>query len=65
MTIKQWTLAAIVGTVILTGCTKKPPPPPPPEPVAPIVETAPEPEVAAPAVDTVAERRARIEARMG
>ena len=65
MTFKQWTLAAIVGAAILSGCTKKPPPPPPPEPTPPAVETpAPAPEPVAPAIAAAAERRARIEARM-
>src|SRR5690606_35079345 len=65
MNFKNWALAAIVGGAMLAGCSKKPPPPPPPEPAPPVVEAEPAPApMPEPAVDTVAERRARIEARV-
>jgi len=63
MNQRHLALVAALGVAFIVGCSKKPPPPPPPEPAPPAVSTpAPEPE---PQVDTVAERRARIEARMG
>jgi peptidoglycan-associated lipoprotein len=68
MNFKKMTLAAMVGAALLAGCAKKPPPPPPSEPPPPAVEApvpAPEPVVQAPVVVEAAERRARIEARMG
>src|SRR5690606_31098467 len=61
---RSLTLAAALGVAFIVGCSKKPPPPPPPEPTPPPV-TAPAPTPPAPQVDTAAERRARIEARMG
>lgn len=65
MNKKHLALAAALSVAFIVGCSKKPPPPPPPEPAPPAV-TAPAPApTPAPQVDTAAERRARIEARMG
>lgn len=66
MNVRNLALVAAVGTAFLVGCSKKPPPPPPPEPAPPRVEApAPTPPPAAPKVDEAAERRARIQARIG
>ncbi len=65
MNKRHLALAAALGVAFIVGCSKKPPPPPPPEPAPPAV-SAPAPTPAPePQVDTAAERRARIEARMG
>jgi peptidoglycan-associated lipoprotein len=70
MNNKHWFLAAFIGAALLVGCAKRPPPPPPVEPGPPQVETpapepVPEPVAETPKVDTAAQRRARIQARIG
>ena len=66
---KILTLATLAGVALFAGCAKKAPPPPPAEPPPPAVEAPvtppPAPVVEAPKVDTAAERRARIQARIG
>jgi peptidoglycan-associated lipoprotein len=64
MNFKKLTLASMVGAALLAGCAKKPPPSPPSEPSPPAVE-APAPKPQTPRVDEAAERRARIQARVG